>query len=189
MRTKPEAPDISPTLRRLRQDRKLTLEKLASASGVSRSMLSQIERGEANPTFATLWNLTQALGVELSELSGGDVVEVHHEAVDVMQPHFTPEIRSQDGLCTLRILSPAGQVGAIEWYEVVMQPGAALRSEPHAGGAAEHFTALDGSFRITSGAAESVLAAGATARYRADVRHAIENTGRGVARGLLVVVS
>ena len=54
-----EAPDIGPIIQRERKARHLTLERLAALSGVSRSMLSQIERGESNPTFAAFsCNLT-----------------------------------------------------------------------------------------------------------------------------------
>ncbi len=52
--------DIGPIIQRERKARHLTLERLAALSGVSRSMLSQIERGESNPIFAVLWGLTQA---------------------------------------------------------------------------------------------------------------------------------
>ena len=44
---------------------------MAKLSGVSRSMVSQIERGESSPTVATLWNLTQALQVDFAGLLEG----------------------------------------------------------------------------------------------------------------------
>ena len=62
-----EPPLLGPRLHQLRKRKKLTLDELAVMSGVSRSMLSQIERGQTNPTFATLWNLTRALGVRSEE--------------------------------------------------------------------------------------------------------------------------
>ena len=49
-------PQIGPVLQRHRKMAGLTLEQLAEKSGVSKSMLSQIERGQANPTFAVLWS-------------------------------------------------------------------------------------------------------------------------------------
>lgn len=49
-----DTPQIGPVIQRERKARHLTLEQLASRSGVSKSMLSQIERSEANPTFAVL---------------------------------------------------------------------------------------------------------------------------------------
>ena len=78
-----EPPQLGPRLRDQRQARGLTLEGLAQASGVSRSMLSQVERGEANPTFATLWSLTQALGLSLDDLvvRQGRKVDAHTDLV------------------------------------------------------------------------------------------------------------
>ena len=46
----------------------LSLDAVAKLSGVSRSMVSQIERGESSPTIATLWNLTRALQVDFAGL-------------------------------------------------------------------------------------------------------------------------
>jgi len=64
------APAIGPRIQATRKKQHLSLEQLAARSGVSKSLLSQIERGEANPTFATLWNLTRALDLEFSDLIG-----------------------------------------------------------------------------------------------------------------------
>ncbi len=46
----------------------LSLEAVAKLPGVSRSKVSQIERGESSPTVATLWNLTRALQVDFAGL-------------------------------------------------------------------------------------------------------------------------
>ena len=57
---------------RLKEERAakgLSLDALAKLSGVSRSMLSQIERGESSPTVASLWNLTRALNIDFSTLT------------------------------------------------------------------------------------------------------------------------
>ena len=56
---------------RLKEERALkglSLDALSKLSGVSRSMLSQIERGESSPTVAILWNLTRALNIDFSTL-------------------------------------------------------------------------------------------------------------------------
>lgn len=52
----------------LRKKRGLTLDQLASACGVSRSMLSQIERGRANPTLAVTLRIAQAFGLSIGDL-------------------------------------------------------------------------------------------------------------------------
>lgn len=181
-----EPPLLGPRLHQLRKRKKLTLDELAVMSGVSRSMLSQIERGQTNPTFATLWNLTRALGVDLSELVHGQSAQ-QAAAIAVQPLHFTPEIRTEDGGCLLRILSPAANAGGFEWYELIIQPGASLVSDPHAVGAKEHLTVLEGGLDVQSGDEVSPVPAGATARYPADIRHAIHNRGETIARALLVV--
>lgn len=183
-----QPPPLGPHLQQIRKRKRLTLDQLASLSGVSRSMLSQIERGETNPTFATLWNLTRALGVDLSELvkghSGGQAA-----AITILPAHFTPEIRTPDGRCLLRILSPAPNAGGFEWYELIVQPGGALISEPHGPGSAEHLTVLEGALEVRVAEEVSIVTAGATARYPADAAHCIANRDDQIARALLVVVN
>lgn len=189
MPLRPSAPPIGPRLLALRKSRKMTLDALAAVSGVSRSMLSQVERGSANPTYGTLWSLTQALGVELAELVGEGVTEAHAESgVEVQGANFTPLIRSEDGRCLLRILSPAHRAGSIEWYELRVEPGGALVSEPHARGAGEHLSVVEGELTVSAGESTSTVEAGATARYSADRPHQIRNDGETPARAFLVVL-
>lgn len=183
------APLLGPQIQQLRKRRRLTLEQLASLSGVSRSMLSQIERSQANPTFATLWNLTRALGVDISELVGGRSTAAAAPAIDVIGGHFVPEIRSEDGLCTLRILSPAQSAGRTEWYEILLEPQGALVSAPHAAGAMEHVTVIEGELEVVSGTTVARAPAHGVARYPADVPHALRNLSSGRTRAFLVVAS
>ena len=58
-------------LKEARRAKGLSLDAVAKLSGVSRTMVSQIERGESSPTVATLWNLTQALQVDFAGLLEG----------------------------------------------------------------------------------------------------------------------
>ncbi len=165
----------------------MTLDVLAHASGVSRSMLSQIERGQTNPTVATVWALAQALKIDVSELMGGARPE-RRPHIEVASPSFTPEIRTEDGACVLRILSPADRADSLEWYEIRFAVGGKLTSAPHAHGTREHLTVLDGELRVTLEGAEQIVGIGATARYPADISHEISNMGPDPARALLVVI-
>lgn len=184
----PDVPRIGPIIQKERKARRLTLEQLATLSGVSKSMLSQVERGEANPTFAVLWSLTQALKIEFSELIGSSTMSANPDRIEVTIAAYTPEIRSSDGLCRLRILSTPRLAGQTEWYEVTIDQGGRLDSKPHAHGAFEHFTALTGEFAITSGEASVRLKPGETARYPVDVAHSIANVSDAQASGFLVVL-
>ncbi len=183
-----KAPPIGPLIQRERKGRRLTLEQLAALSGVSKSMLSQIERGQANPTFAVLWSLTRALKIGIADLLDGEAVPVDHDVIEVVTAAHTPEISSADGSCRLRILSPPRLAGRMEWYDLEIAPSGILDSAAHAPGTSESFTASTPGLEVTSGSSTRTLLAGETARYPADVPHRIANTAVESAKGLLVVV-
>ena len=134
-------------------------------------MLSQVERGEANPTFATLWNLTQALGLNLDDLVATEPV-VDDAPVEVLDRAATPRLDG-DGGAVLWLLAPADRVGDVEWYELCLAPGARLVSRPHTQGTNEHATVLDGAISVTAGDGAVDVELGGTARYAADVPHQI----------------
>lgn len=181
-------PRIGPVIQRLRKRQGLTLEQLESASGVSKSMLSQIERGQANPTFAVLWSLTRAMKIAFADLLESGALPAEETSIEVVTVAHTPEIRSADGLCRLRILSPPQRAGETEWYELEIAPSGTLDSAPHASGAVEHLTALTAGLQVTSGGATLNLKPGETARYAADVAHRISNVSHRPAKGLMVLL-
>ncbi len=162
-----------------------SLDQLASSSGVSRSMLSQIERNNANPTIAVAFRIAQALGMTLGELLE------HPEAassVRVVRADDQMYHYRSDKDCRIRTLSPLDLEKDIEMYEVQLQEGGALRSSAHFEGTREFVTVQKGKIRIESGADCEALNKGDSGNYRADLAHAIINDGRGEAIALLVVV-
>ncbi len=169
-------------LKEARRAKGLSLEAVANLSGVSRSMVSQIERGESSPTISTLWNLTRALQVDfaglLEDTQSADQIEVLKNAE-------VPSIDNMGQNCRIRILSPPEEAGGHEVYDIRFDTDGALSSQPHARGAREQLTVLEGSVRVTSGGAVSELSLGDTARYPADVPHAIFSDGP--ARVFLIV--
>lgn len=181
-------PEIGPRLQAFRKERKLTLADLSVMSGVSRSMLSEIERGNANPTYGTLWHLTRALEIDLNSLISG-ASEERSDRIDLQPGNLTPTIRSADGSCTLHILSPAGMTPLIEWYLLDFEPKGRLISEPHGAGTVEHLHCTEGEIMVRSAASEMVVRAGETARYAADVPHSLTSGGPATARAFLVVAS
>lgn len=186
-------PDIGRRIKQIRGEKNLTLQELASRSGVSKSMLSQIERGMTNPTLAILWSLTQSLGITIADL----VVENNNTShsnieniyVDMVKSHHIPEIRSADGKCCLRILGPIDKIAHTEWYDMTLEAGGILDSEGHSKGTVEHLTVLEGSLTVTAGAQKQIVETGDTIRYQADLVHIIENKGKSNARALMVVLS
>ncbi len=183
-------PPIGPKLRQYRLKENMTLADLQDLTGISKSMLSQIERGSVNPTFARVWRLTRSLGIGVGELlgevkTGLDAPHIYeHRKFD-----STPAITSADGLCITRILSPIRQALPVEWYEMVLKPGGSLRANAHGNGSWEHQTVIAGQVIIEIGDKEVLLEQGDTLRYSAEQPHGIRNAGNTEARVMLVVLS
>ena len=175
--------DLGARIRRMRAERKWSLESLANASGVSRSMLSQIERNEANPTLAVTMRIARAFGVSL-----GDLVEdiSAASAVQVIRGSDRAQLYRSDKDCQIRTLSPLQLEKDVEFYQVQLQPGGALRSAPHFEGTREFLVVEKGRIRVESGRDTEELEKGDSATYRADVPHAVVNIGKGEALVFLV---
>jgi transcriptional regulator with XRE-family HTH domain len=179
-------PEVGATLQRLRLARGLTLEDLSRIAGVSKSMLSQIEREKANPTIAITWRLANALGVQIGELLSSDVRPV--DLIRVVDAHEIPTLPGSHAGYSLRILGPMDLAGKYEWYELTLQPGGELASQAHDPGTNEHLTVVTGTVELEVGAEKRKIKHGATARYPADQNHVIRNAGKTEAKALLVVV-
>ena len=179
-------PELGTAVRAKRRELGLTLDQVSARSGISKSMLSQVERGLVNPTFSVVWNLTQSLGLDLSALVSDGATD-RKRVVTHVPAYSAPEKRSADGLCTLRLLSPQRTVLPLEWYELRLQPAGILTSPAHAAGTYEHLTCLDGTLRLTLEGQEIVVCAGETVRYYADQPHSIGNGGKAPARALLMI--
>jgi len=182
-----EPPSVGAALASLRQRHGLSLDELSRQSGVSKSMLSQIERNQTNPTIAIVWRLANALGIEMSELIAGNA-KASIPSINLVSAHHTPTMRSPDGKCELRILGPIELAGRFEWYELTVHAGGALKSEAHEPGSREHLTVLSGTLRVQSGDAIQQVASEETVRYAADVPHSITNQSKSKASALLVVL-
>jgi XRE family transcriptional regulator, regulator of sulfur utilization len=179
-------PEVGATLQRMRLARGLTLEDLSRIAGVSKSMLSQIEREKANPTIAITWRLANALGVQIGELLSSEVRAV--DLIRVVDAHEIPTLPGSHAGYSLRILGPMDLAGKYEWYELTLQPGGELASQAHDPGTNEHLTVVTGTVELEVGAEKRKIKHGATARYPADQNHAIRNAGKTEAKALLVVV-
>ena len=172
-------------VRRIRKRKGWTLDQLASVSGVSRSMLSQIERGAANPTLAVAHRIAQAFSMTL-----GDLVDVAADAprIDVIRADDTSQVFRDDDQCRIRTLSPLPLEKDVEFYELWLKPGGVLESAAHFEGTREFLTVEKGAVRINAAGEPSELNRGDSAHYPADVPHSVQNAGRGEAVAFLVVI-
>ena len=92
---------LGKTIQRLRKAYNLSLSELAEQSGVAKSIISQIERNETNPTLATIWRLSQALDVSIERVLATSDEEPFIEKTSRAD---TPILVSDDGKVRLAII-------------------------------------------------------------------------------------
>jgi len=168
---------LGQTILRLRTADKMSLGDLSESSGVAKSMISQIEKNETNPSLATLSRLSQALGtsVEAMVSQGGDNGSALVQKTEIQD---TPLLKSTDGLCELRIIGAIDTVQWVQWYDFRAQAGGVLESSPHPDGSVENLTILSGEVLVEVEDENWSAKAGETLRYRADRPHKITNIGK-----------
>lgn len=172
-------------VKKLRGDRGWSLEELANVSGVSKSMLSEIEREKANPTLSVTYRIARAFNLNLQEL-----IETSESAstIQVIRSTERSQVYRSDKQCEIRTLSPLNLEKEVEFYQVTLKPKGELRSQPHYEGTREFLTVEQGTVRIESASDRVELELNDSATYRADVPHAIVNTGASMAIVFLVVL-
>jgi len=171
-------------LKHLRAGRGWSLEAMSGASGVSRSMLSEIEREKANPTLAVTMRIAQAFGISLGELIGAPGAA----AITVIRKNDRAFHYRSEGNCRIRTLSPLHLEKDVEFYEVALGNDGALRSAPHFAGTREFITVVKGLLTVESAGEQDLLHPGDSASYRADVPHALVNAGKTETLIFLVVI-
>ena len=87
---------LANNLRRIREERSLSLQQLAEVSGVSKSMLGQIERGEANPSVGTIWKIANGLRVSFTSL-----LNENAGTVRIVCRDDAHEVEQEDGMYRL----------------------------------------------------------------------------------------
>lgn len=161
----------------------MSLDELSKRSGVSKSMLSQIEQEKTNPTVITVWKIARSLDIPVSELmeSNGDF------PIEVIRKDDAPVIYSDNRSVKFRINSPIHMTDNLELYHMTFKPHGKNKSNPHFPQAEEFLTVISGKFKISSGNYSVILSKGDTARYRADQEHIIENITESSSEAYLVV--
>ncbi|GEN34918.1 MULTISPECIES: helix-turn-helix domain-containing protein [Aneurinibacillus] len=171
-----------------RKEQRLTLEELSERSGVSRSMLSKIEREEKNPTIQVACQIAEALHMTLSQLLG------EHEKRESL---FIPKDKrlvyqdEQSGFSRY-LLSPSLPSRGIEFILNVIPPGQESGVfPPHKRGVKEYITVANGALRVILGKdlTEYDLQEGDSLYFEADVEHQFINTGTEECRYYLIIDS
>ena len=180
------SPALGKTIQRLRKAYNMSLGELSEQSGVAKSIISQIERNETNPTLGTVYRLSRALDTTIDEVLREE--DTSSAFIEHQQRAAVPILESEDGLCRLAIAGPLNLVEWLQWYDFRAKPKGVLESEPHQAGCIEHLYVIAGSLEVSVGGESRVVKAGEALRYRADQPHSITNIGPEEAHASMVLV-
>ena len=155
-------------LRQIREERLLSLEALAALTGVSKPMLSQVERGVSTPTVATLWKIADGLGVPFASF--------------IADPPAAKLVRSQeqsvfyeDDQRFAAFSTYAGSSDRLELFRLELQPGCRRMAEPHARKVVEHITVSSGALVLEVREQRYEIREGDAIHFFADALHTYTN--------------
>ena len=173
-------------VKELRRRRGLTLKDLAERAGVSRAMISKVERGEKNPTLVVAAKVAEGLGVTISELLG---VKERREIV-VIPRERRMTMRDPESGFERQLLSPTFGGRGVEFVRNVVPHGSTSGEfPPHRRGVEEYVVVEKGRLRTFVGDEEHLLEAGDALYFEADVSHRFDNAGDGECSYYLVIVT
>ena len=166
---------LAARVRRLRLERGLTLRETEDRTGVSRSMLSKIERGRASPTATVLGKLAEGLGVSISQLVGGPARTARRQPT-LLRAKDQSVFRAAKTGFERRSLSPVGRSRPVDLVVNFLPPGQSSGEfPPHPSGVEETLAVSAGRLRLILGRRKFELRAGDSIFYRADVAHRFDN--------------
>ena len=178
---------VGQNLRALREERNLSLTQLAELTGVSKSMLRQIEIGQSNPTVATVWKVANGLRVPFTALMIRQEPEVSVQAFKGRAPLLGDSDKDgTDGyrLYPLVLFDPQR---ALEVYYVEIDPGVSLDADPHQGNTQEHVYILRGSIEVTVDRTTQTVEAEHEVRFPANRPHGYRNPGPEMATAMMLI--
>ena len=171
---------IAFNLKRLRNEKNLTLGQLANLAGVSKVVLSQIEKGEANPTINTIWKITGALQLPYSallEMPEKAAVQIRKKEISAL---------SEDKYHIVHYYAKTADRN-FELYQIEVEPGCEHASIGHSTNSFEYLMMLKGELILETGGEEYFLKKDDAICFDASGAHSYKNVGKKDAKAVLLI--
>ncbi|WP_027409044.1 helix-turn-helix domain-containing protein [Anoxybacteroides tepidamans] len=173
---------IAKNLKTIRESKKLSLEKVAELTGVSKTMIGQIERGESSPTITTIWKIANGLKISFTSLINHPQPDTKVVLRNEIQPLF-----EDNGKYRVYPHFPFENDRRFEVYSVEIEKGGYLSSDPHVEGAEEYITVFEGELTVRVNNIEHTLQSGDSIKFKADRPHSYHNSGDTLTRLSMVI--
>ncbi|WP_332633620.1 helix-turn-helix domain-containing protein [Halalkalibacter flavus] len=136
------AKQVGLTLRKIRQERGLSLQQLADLTTVSKLTLGKIERGEANPSLSVIWKIANGLEIPISLLLNED------SDIKISRKHKGNKVVSANEACTLEPMFDVSTFGSSEIHRAFLKPRSEYNPGAHQLGVVEYVTVMTGELLI-----------------------------------------
>jgi transcriptional regulator with XRE-family HTH domain len=175
--------DVGARLRAIRHLRRATLKTVAERAELSESFLSQLERGKASASVASLTRIAAALGVQVA-----DLFEPHAARAD---PRVLPRERRptlQFGNGARKFLLTPRPLENLEVFTAEIVPGGSTGDEPYTHGDSEELVVvLSGAVQLQLGERLFSLGEGDSISYLSSTPHRVANTGDDIAEVMWII--
>lgn len=176
---------VSDNLKRIRREMKLSLEKLADITGVSKAMLRQIETGESSPTINTIWKIASGLRIPYTSIINMPLEDTQVVIKSDIQPQAEDE-----GKYLVYSIFPSDNGRKFEIYTVEIRAGGLFSSDSHGEKTEEFITVYGGTLTLKVGEEEYIVSEGDSIRFNADRPHSYGNNCMGLTRiGMVIYYS
>ncbi len=163
---------IAINAKRIRTQKKLTLEQASKLTGVSKSMLAQIEKGDVNPTISVVWKMANGYKVSFSSLMENQ----NQENEIIRRLDITPVL--EDHGYTNYPIFPFKEDRLFETYQIEIKKDGHLEAQPHLIGTEEYITVFTGTIEVKVDEEIYTLYPGDSIHFKADVEHSYKNIGK-----------
>lgn len=161
---------VSKNIKRIRQEKSISLEELSKLSGVSKSMLVQIERGSGNPSLSTLWKIANGMMIPFNSL-----VAQPRAPYEIVRLSEIDPIIGENSKLKNYVLFPGDENQKFSIYYIEVEPGYSWDSDMHMRGTVEFITVFCGKLQLNIGEDTFYLEAGESIRFKADSPHSYHN--------------
>jgi len=172
---------VGRNLKAIRKERQLSLEDLSDITGVSASMLGEIERGVTNPTITILWKISNGLKVPLTAL-----IKENSGSVSVAYLQNSNVSIQGDGYKFFSLFN-FDQEKKTEIFYKIFDPCSVLESTGHSKGMEEYIFVVEGILTIKVNGEIFKLAKGDAITFNASVDHSYENNGNQIASAFILI--
>jgi Predicted transcriptional regulators len=170
---------IAENLKRLRNERSLSLGQLSELCLVSKVMLSQIEKGDTNPTINTLWKIANGLKVPYTSL----LEQPEHDTI-VIRRIDTEDMEAEDGYYRIFCYYNNTPNRNFEMFQIEMDEGCCYTSIGHTEKSQEYIMVVEGTLTLTVNDETFLLQPNDSICFDATAKHIYHNTGKGIMKAV-----